>query len=108
MPTSPQHAAGSRIEPPVSEPSAPKTARAATAAPGPLDEPPGMCAGFHGLRTSPVISLWPVVPSANSTMLSWATSSAPAASSRASTLAVWSGTKSARMREPQAAGRPAR
>ena len=53
IPTVPQIAAGSRTEPPVSEPSAPHTAPAATAAPEPLDEPPVMRAGSHGLRQSP-------------------------------------------------------
>ena len=36
----PHSAAGPRIDPPVSEPSAPGTKPAATAAPAPLDEPP--------------------------------------------------------------------
>ena len=39
-PTTPQQAAGSRIEPPVSLPSVPRTNPAATAAAEPLDEPP--------------------------------------------------------------------
>ena len=43
-------AAGPRIEPPVSEPSAAGTSPAATAAPEPLDEPPVKCSRFHGLR----------------------------------------------------------
>ena len=41
-PVMPQAAAGRRTEPPVSEPSAPNTSRAATAAPEPLEEPPVM------------------------------------------------------------------
>src|SRR5437667_28534 len=51
----PHRAAGPRIEPPVSEPSAPGIKPAATAAPVPLDEPPvkwsrsqGLRAGGHG------------------------------------------------------------
>src|SRR5437762_10839675 len=47
-PVTPQKCAGIRIEPPVSEPSAAGTSRAATAAPEPEDEPPVTCAGFHG------------------------------------------------------------
>lgn len=39
-PTTPQSAAGLRIEPPVSVPIAPKQSPAATAAPAPLDDPP--------------------------------------------------------------------
>src|SRR5436189_852221 len=50
-PVTPQKCAGMRIDPPVSEPSAAGTRRAATAAPEPEDEPPVICAGFHGLRT---------------------------------------------------------
>src|ERR1051325_4513788 len=46
----PQNAAGPRIEPPVSVPIAPGTKPAATAAPAPLDDPPGRWSGFHGLR----------------------------------------------------------
>ena len=41
MPAVPQKPAGLRIEPPVSEPMAPMHSAAATAAPEPLDEPPG-------------------------------------------------------------------
>ena len=40
MPDRPQKVAGARIEPPVSDPSAAKAARAATAEPDPEDEPP--------------------------------------------------------------------
>jgi len=40
IPTTPHAAAGSRTDPPVSEPSAPNTRPAATAAPEPDDEPP--------------------------------------------------------------------
>jgi hypothetical protein len=41
--------AGMRIEPPVSEPKAMKQLRAATLAPEPPLEPPGMRSGFQGL-----------------------------------------------------------
>jgi hypothetical protein len=41
-PVTPQKCAGIRIEPPVSEPSAAKVSRAATAEPEPDDEPPVM------------------------------------------------------------------
>lgn len=44
----PENAAGPRIEPPVSEPSAPTHSPAASAEPDPLDEPPGS-SGLHGL-----------------------------------------------------------
>lgn len=53
MPNTPHMAAGMRMEPPVSEPSAPNTTRAAVAAPEPLEEPPVMWSGFQGLRHGP-------------------------------------------------------
>ena len=49
-PTTPQYAAGRRIEPTVCEPSAAGTMRMATAAAEPDEEPPGVCSWFHGLR----------------------------------------------------------
>ena len=52
-PEMPQNAAGSRTEPPVSEPSAANAARAATDAPEPEDEPPVMRSGSQGLRQWP-------------------------------------------------------
>jgi hypothetical protein len=52
-PVSPHIAAGWRSEPPVSVPSEPETMPAATAAPEPLDEPPGTWDVFQGLRTWP-------------------------------------------------------
>ncbi len=51
-PTMPQNAAGWRIEPPVSVPSAQGARPPATAAAEPPDEPPGTSAGSHGLRVS--------------------------------------------------------
>ena len=53
MPTMPLIADGSRIEPPVSVPSAPWHMRAATAAPDPPLDPAGKRSGSHGLRTNP-------------------------------------------------------
>ena len=49
----PQQAAGSRIDPPVSVPSAPRKKPAATPAPEPLDDPPAQCPARQGLSTSP-------------------------------------------------------
>ncbi len=45
MPRMPQRLAGTRTEPPVSEPSAKSTALPATAEAEPLEEPPGMRPG---------------------------------------------------------------
>src|SRR5271167_309812 len=50
MPTMPHSEAGLRIEPPVSVPIAAGKKPAASPAPLPLDEPPGKCSRFHGLR----------------------------------------------------------
>ena len=52
-PTSPQYAAGMRIEPPPSVPSASAAIPAATAAAAPPLEPPGSSAGSSGLRVVP-------------------------------------------------------
>src|SRR5207244_3854786 len=53
MPTMPHSAAGWRIEPPVSVPSAQGASPAATAAALPPEEPPGTRSRSHGLRTGP-------------------------------------------------------
>ena len=52
-PTTPQNDAGMRIEPPMSEPVARVAMPAARAAPEPPEEPPGLKAGFQGLRVTP-------------------------------------------------------
>ena len=57
IPTSPQHAAGIRIDPPPSEPLATATSPAATAAAEPPDEPPGVRWRSHGLRVTPLASV---------------------------------------------------
>src|ERR1700759_4482313 len=57
MPTSPQQAAGIRIEPPPSPAVAAATIPAATAAAGPPDAPPGVRVGSQGLRVTPLATL---------------------------------------------------
>src|SRR5437588_2414887 len=57
IPTSPQQAAGIRIEPPPSEPVAHGTMPAATAAPDPPEDPPGVRVRSHGLRVMPFASV---------------------------------------------------
>src|SRR6185312_7107169 len=52
-PTSPQHAAGMRMEPPPSLAPAHGTIPAATADAAPPDEPPGVRCRSHGLRAGP-------------------------------------------------------
>jgi hypothetical protein len=58
----PQYDAGMRIDPPVSLPMAMNTMPAATAAPDPPLDPPGMRAVSHGLRTGPKCGLFEVTP----------------------------------------------
>src|SRR5256885_13984285 len=58
-PTTPQQAAGSRIEPPVSLPMAPATRPAATPPAQPLDEPPQARAGRRGVPPAPRRALAP-------------------------------------------------
>src|ERR1700741_1940283 len=61
-PATPQHAAGRRIEPPVSLPSAKSTSPAATATADPLEDPPGTRPGARGLTGVPAQRLMPVRP----------------------------------------------
>src|ERR671936_162373 len=58
-PKSPQNAAGMRIEPAPSEPSATPHRPAAAAAPDPPLDPPGVWSSDHGLRVAPRGSFWP-------------------------------------------------
>lgn len=62
----PHSAAGSRIDAPVSDPSAAKHIPEATAAADPLLEPPEICAVLKGFFTGPKNDLSPVGPYANS------------------------------------------
>ena len=87
-PTSPCSAAGTRIEPRVSEPSAAQAAPAATVTAPPEVEPPGMrgtasSAGVAALAGVPWCGLMPTPEKANSVRLVWPVSAAPAARSRA-------------------------
>ena len=79
-----------RIEPEVSEPIANGTSPAATAAPGPLDDPPLQNFVFHGASPGPVNDasalLYPMPP-ASSTIASFATRIAPASRNRSTTVA---------------------
>ena len=52
-PSTPQQAAGIRIEPPPSDPIAAPASPAATAAAEPPDDPPGVRCRSHGLRLTP-------------------------------------------------------
>ena len=83
----PQNAAGCRIEPPVSVPVAATARPAATAAAEPPDEPPGVRPGCQGLRVGPKWLVCVEAPIANSSMLVFPSSTAPAAFSLATTVA---------------------
>ena len=87
IPTTPQRAAGWRIEPPVSEPRASGAIPAATAAAEPPEEPPGTRLGSAGLRVGPDEEFSVDEPMANSSMLVLPTATAPAARSRDTTVA---------------------
>ena len=103
-PVSPQAADGKRIEPPVSDPSAPKQKPAATATPDPLDETPVQwpgCQGFAGAVRPGWCS--PVAPSVSMVL---PTITAPAASSFSTTVASKSGSKSAITVVPDAVTMP--
>ena len=94
MPTMPQQVAGLRTEPPVSVPSAAGAMPAASAAPEPLDEPPGCRSRFHGLRAGGQGRSNAGPPVANSCSATLPSSTAPASRSffttKASDVARWS------------------
>src|SRR5690348_18257633 len=81
-PVQPHRVDGEEIEPSVSEPMLNATQPAAVADAGPAEDPLDPCAGFHGLRVLPPNH---TSPSANAPSVSFATNTAPAASSRCTT-----------------------
>ena len=83
----PHSAAGWRIEPPVSEPSAANASSAATTAAEPPLEPPGMREVSHGLRVWPKAEFSVELPIANSSRLHRPKGIAPAARSLRMTVA---------------------
>src|SRR5688572_32589300 len=93
----PQNDAGWRIDPPVSEPSARGTHRAATAAADPPLEPPGVRSGDHGFRTGPNAEFSLDDPIANSSQFVLPTIIAPACSSRCTTVASYGGRNCSRI-----------
>jgi len=82
----PQKAAGRITEPAVCVPSASGASPAATAAAEPLEDPPGVCAGFHGLRVAQGVML------ANSVQAVLPSTQAPAARANATQAASAAGT----------------
>src|SRR3954452_14256453 len=90
-PTTPQSAAGWRIEPPVSDPSASGTIRAATAAADPPLDPPGVRSSAHGFRVGPYAEFSVDDPIANSSQLVLPTMNSPADSIFSTTSASYGG-----------------
>src|SRR5437879_1579502 len=101
MPTTPQSAAGWRIDPPVSEPSASGANPAATAAADPPDEPPGTRSRQCGLRVGPNAEFSVDDPMANSSRFVLPITIAPASRSRVTTVASYGGRQPSRMRDEQ-------
>src|SRR5262249_40525092 len=91
-PTTPQNAAGWRIEPPVSEPKPSAALPAAAAAAGPPREPPGTGARSHGVRGFWNAEFAHDEPIANSSMFARPRTTAPAPSSRSTAVAVYGAT----------------
>src|SRR5260370_38233371 len=83
-PVQPQRVDGEEMDPSVSEPMLNATQPAAVADAGPADEPLDPCAGFQGLRVLPPNH---TSPSASAPSVRFATSPAPAPSSRSTTVA---------------------
>ena len=96
----PQKAAGPLMDPPVSDPRAPTVSPAASAAPEPLEEPPGMWSRSHGLRAGRKRCPGNWMPNANSWVVSLPSMTMPACWSRLTHVASRSGTQSASSAEP--------
>src|SRR5258707_9882660 len=84
-PVHPHRVDGEEIDPSVSEPMLKATHPAAVAEAGPAGEPLDPCAGFHGVRVPPPNQ---TSPRASAPSVSFATSTAPAASRRCTTVAA--------------------
>ena len=107
-PTSPQNAAGMRIEPPPSLAVPRGTTPAATAAAEPLDDPPGVRSRCHGLRLTPHALVRAKLRMPNSGAAVLPTGTQPAARSRAtSTSSAAAGSPPLNQSEPCEVGMPA-
>src|SRR5208337_1826090 len=94
------------MEPPVSEPSVATARLAATAAAEPPLDPPGTRSVSTGLRTGPYAEFSLDEPMANSSQFSLPSSTAPAASSRETTVASYGGIYPFKILDPAVAGDP--
>src|SRR5437763_10885404 len=100
----PHNDAGWRTDPPVSDPRAAGTMRAATAAAEPPEEPPATRDGSHGFRVGPNAECSVEEPIANSSRFVFAAIAAPAARSRLITVASNGETNDSRMRDAHVVG----
>src|SRR5579864_3032086 len=107
MPTTPQSAAGWRMDPPVSVPSDAAAIPAATTAAEPPLEPPGTRSRSHGLRVGIKAEFSVDEPIANSSILVLPNRTAPASPSLLTTVASYGGTNPLRMRDAQVVSMPA-
>ncbi len=98
-------AAGIRMDPHVSLPHPTAAKLAATAAPVPPLEPPGLRVGSYGLRVWPPRDPMVVIPLASSCMFDLPRITAPASRSRATWKASSGATFDARASEPALVGR---
>src|SRR5438132_10163301 len=108
IPTSPQNAAGIRVDPPPSLAVQAGSKPAATAAADPPLLPPGVRSGFHGLRVVPHALVWvkQVIPNSGAAVLP--TGTAPAARRRARcTESAATGGRPLNSSEPNDVGIPA-
>ena len=107
MPNSPVKEQGMRIEPPPSVPTASGPMPAATAATAPPEEPPGVLAGFHGLRVMPVSALSVTAFQPNSGVVVFPSSTAPCSRSRAvAGASSFHGPFGSMVFEPRSVGQP--
>jgi hypothetical protein len=91
MPTSPEKAAGMRVDPPPSLAVPQGTRPAATAAAEPPDEPPGVRSRAHGLRVTPhaFVLVKFIVPNSGAAVLPIGTAPAARSRDRCTESAAW-------------------
>src|SRR6202023_572544 len=99
----PVSAAGCRIEPPVSLPSAATASPDATAAADPPLDPPGTRSSAQGLWTGQYPEFSFEDPMANSSQFVFPKKTAPSARSRSTTVALYGGEKPFRILDPAVA-----
>ena len=105
-PTSPQHDAGIRIDPPRSLPSASATIPDATAEALPPDDPPAESSVFHGFRVAPKRRFSVTGRSPSSGVFVLPTTIAPASRSRRTWAESCAATQSGKPRLPSVVGTP--